>query len=82
MVDVSGGHRNMAGQLYDWACSCLVERTRSMMPVFPFLDGGAVASIDNIDNSVSTELCQCRYRVSVHSRGGVQVIDSGECQIA
>lgn len=22
MVDVSGGHRNMAGQLYDQACSC------------------------------------------------------------
>jgi len=46
-----------------------VELTRSMMPVFPFLDGGAVASTDNVDNSVSTELCQCqcRCRVSVHT---------------
>lgn len=34
-----------------------VELTRSIMPVFPFLDGGAVASIDNVDNSVLTELC-------------------------
>lgn len=61
-----------------------VETTRSMMPGFPFRDGGVVASIDNVDNSVSPAFCQCRCRLSVHTviRGGVRVIDSRDRRIA